>query len=249
MIFLFHGLYFLLKYLHKNYKRRQILNVSSLTEKPVVGDVEFNLKFDPPVYKLRYSAVQEILIENNCDGKIKKVLEYGCAEMKFLFYLKRLYGINEVLLVDVDEPLLQENLFRVQPQSTDFLDGRSEPLIVSVLSGSISDPDCKVLGADAVIGIEMLINSIKIVLVYIYFIFTVSNICIQMSWMRCLILFLVIFNQKLSYLLHQMQISMFFFQILKDYVMMIINLSGHGRNLKLGKSMFYKIFITNFFLV
>lgn len=159
MIIFLPALYFWAKFLYKYWTECKMKNILHNTKCDEINcnkvDLEYDLKFDPPVYKLRYSAVEDVLLIESNVGQIKKIVEYGCAEMKFLDYIKPLFGIKEVILVDIDEYVLRENLFRVCPQNVDFLDRRSEALQVSVFAGSISDPDCNLINTDAVIGIEM----------------------------------------------------------------------------------------------
>ncbi|KAF5286337.1 hypothetical protein FQA39_LY04235 [Lamprigera yunnana] len=119
-------------------------------------DLEHNLIFDPPVYKQRYAEVQLILLDSKWKHCINKIVDFGCAEMKLFPFIKRLYRVNEVLEIDIDEGTLRENLFRVEPVIGDYIDRRSEPLQVNILKGSISDPDQRLLDTDAVIGIEII---------------------------------------------------------------------------------------------
>lgn len=118
-------------------------------------DLEQDLKFDPPVYRLRYAKVYDIVLEEVSSGAVKKIVEFGCAEMKLFEYIKNIFELETILLVDIDEETLRDNLFRIQPQTTDYLDKRRRPLEVMVFSGSISDPDCNLNNSDLVIGIEM----------------------------------------------------------------------------------------------
>lgn len=59
------------------------------------------------------------------------------------------------MFVDVDFNILDMNLFKVVPTNSDYLSSRKEPLIVDVFNGSIADLDDRLLGADAVISIEL----------------------------------------------------------------------------------------------
>lgn len=118
-------------------------------------DAEDELRFDPPVYRQRYSAVQEVLLDPRWREKIVKVLEYGCAEMKFFTFLKHSINIQEIIFVDIDEELLRSNSNRIQPFTVDYLDGRKKPLRVEIFQGSIDSPDVNVISTNAVICIEM----------------------------------------------------------------------------------------------
>lgn len=117
---------------------------------------ENDLKFDPPVYRQRYDTVYNVLINENWRKEIKKIVEFGCAEMHLYIYLKHLIALEELCFVDIDEDLLQENLFRVQPLTIEYLKRRSRPFVAKIFAGSIADPDHRILDSDAVIGIEII---------------------------------------------------------------------------------------------
>lgn len=158
MLILIPTLYFWTKFLYNHFFKRKkhvslIMNCNFGNEKII--DLEYDLKFDPPVYKLRYAIVQDILLEEINRNNLKKVVEFGCAEMKLIDYIKNLFYLEKILLVDIDEDLLKENIFRIRPRTIDYINKRREPLEVSVFAGSISDPDCNLVDTDAVIGIEM----------------------------------------------------------------------------------------------
>lgn len=118
-------------------------------------DLDLILKFDPPVYKQRYSAVKETLIDERWRGKLKKVVDFGCAEFGFFFWLKRVIGVQEIILVDIDKDLLETHKTKLGPLLAEYLNRRKEPLEIKILLGSISNPSLELIGLDAVIGIEM----------------------------------------------------------------------------------------------
>lgn len=64
-------------------------------------------------------------------------------------------GVHEVLEVDIQSSTLESNIYRVQPLIVDFIQRRTEALDVSVLVGSIEDPDPRLLNTDMVVAIEM----------------------------------------------------------------------------------------------
>lgn len=86
-------------------------------------DAENKLRFDPPVYEQRYSAVLRCLQLSRWSGHFKKVgcpemypvfpfflfsvlslqqiVEFGCAEMRLLVFLKTLPGVEQILQVGV----------------------------------------------------------------------------------------------------------------------------------------------------
>ncbi|KAK9878824.1 hypothetical protein WA026_003660 [Henosepilachna vigintioctopunctata] len=166
MILIFHGLSFLVRYLLGERKRRkaikeyekiqQIINEIDFAKSCAYINAEQNLAFDPPVYRQRYGIIHDILLNAKWRKDLKKVVEFGCAEFGLLIFLKSLLGITEINFVDIDEELLQENLYRVRPFTLEYLKRRSEPLTVNVWAGSITDPDKRILDCDVVIGIEII---------------------------------------------------------------------------------------------
>ncbi|KAB0800814.1 hypothetical protein PPYR_06553 [Photinus pyralis] len=156
MIIVFHYLYVFTRHYIK-FLRKMPIDVST-TEGPgfETRDIEENLVFDPPVYKQRYGEIQLILLNNKWIEDIRKIVDFGCAELKLFQFINRLFRINDILAVDVDEYLLRDNLFRVRPVTTDYICKRTEPLNVHILQGSISDPDPRLTDVDAVIGIEII---------------------------------------------------------------------------------------------
>lgn len=119
------------------------------------ADCEFVLKFDPPVYIQRYSAIQEILINSKWRGAIKKIVDFGCAEFGLFTYVKRIIGLQEILFVDVDITTLENYITRLYPLNADYLRRRDEPLNIKILYGSIGNPSIELMDVDAVICIEM----------------------------------------------------------------------------------------------
>jgi hypothetical protein len=69
--------------------------------------------------------------------------------------MKHIPGLQEVVAVDIDREMLEHHCCRAAPLNADYLDSRQEPLTVRVLAGSIADRDSRLLGADAVICIEL----------------------------------------------------------------------------------------------
>jgi hypothetical protein len=82
-------------------------------------------------------------------------VDFGCAEFGFFPYLKHIPGLQEVVSVDIDREMLEHYCCRAAPLRPDYLDPRQEPLTAYVLSGSVADRDSRLLGADAVICIEL----------------------------------------------------------------------------------------------
>lgn len=128
---------------------------SEIFQNVVLTHVEENIKFDPPVYRQRYGKIEDILFDNPWKNQIKKIVDFGAAECKLFPFVKRLPMVNNILMVDIDKIVLQENSFRIQPVTLDYISKRTAPLTVELLCGSISDPDYRLIEVDAVIGIEM----------------------------------------------------------------------------------------------
>lgn len=192
MIIILHSLYFLTKHLLRIY--RSARNINRFRSKKLYGDVliqescerthDLDLRFNPPLYRQRYVTVQQILLNENWKSRIKKVVEFGCAEMDFFKYMKHLYDIKEIVLVDIDEETLNYNLYKVFPLTVDYLKKRPSELNVQVLIGNVAWPDRRLLGADAVIAIELLVGFFGGFLLIIVLMFVESSICIRTLWRR-----------------------------------------------------------------
>ncbi|KAF5307301.1 hypothetical protein FQR65_LT07017 [Abscondita terminalis] len=156
MITIFHCFFMTIRNCINQFIKSLQQNDLEITPKTYIGDSEQSIEFDPPVYKQRYGEIQLTLLNNKWNGDIKKVVDFGCAELKLFMFIKHLFGIREVLEVDVDEYVLREHAFRVEPLTIDYISRRTDPLIVHILKGSIADPDERLLNTDAVIGIEII---------------------------------------------------------------------------------------------
>ncbi|XP_050521777.1 small RNA 2'-O-methyltransferase [Daktulosphaira vitifoliae] len=119
---------------------------------------EYGLRFIPPMYVQRYMAVQEILEHSFWQNSIKKVIDFGCSEMGMFKHLKSIVGLEHIILVDIDDFTLEINQNKVIPTNYDYfcMNEKKNPLTVDIYHGSISDLDDRLLGADAVICIELI---------------------------------------------------------------------------------------------
>ncbi|XP_044019821.1 protein PFC0760c [Aphidius gifuensis] len=115
-----------------------------------------NIRFSPPAYIQRYTAVCDVISDTKYNGKIQKVVDFGCSELGFLNYLKNTRGIEEILCVDVDRDILDMHKYKIRPLTADYLHCRKTPLSIKILEGSITDPDEVLLNTDAVICIELI---------------------------------------------------------------------------------------------
>lgn len=61
------------------------------------------------------------------------------------------------MLVDIDFNTLDINQTKVMPTTNDYLSmiERKEPMTVDIYNGSIAELDDRMLGVDAVVGIEL----------------------------------------------------------------------------------------------
>ncbi|KAK9700563.1 hypothetical protein QE152_g31182 [Popillia japonica] len=164
MIIVFHSLYFVVEHFLKIYRTLRV--ISNFQKCKLIEDAEvhrncirtdtLDIKFDPPLFRQRYLAVQQILLNQNWKSQIKKVIDFGCSELNFFKYLKHLYDVNEIICVDINEDILNDNLFKVHPLTVDYLKRRPNQLKVNVLVGNVAQPDARLLGTDAVIAIELI---------------------------------------------------------------------------------------------
>ncbi|XP_030759035.1 uncharacterized protein LOC115884554 [Sitophilus oryzae] len=155
MLIIFHYFVILVYQILKNRQRLKSVDSddSEICDDEV--DLENLIKFDPPVYRQRYERVYEILIDPRWRNKICKLADFGCAEFGLFQFLKHL-NLNEIVFVDIDENLLEEKMYRIQPLIGDQLKRRTSSLAISVCLGSVSDPDYRLLNTDVVTAIELI---------------------------------------------------------------------------------------------
>lgn len=113
-----------------------------------------NIKFDPPVYEQRYIKTSHCL--QQFDDKLKRVVEFGCAELKFFTYLKHgLPHATKLDFVDIDEELINHSKPRVDPLLCDHIKKRETELEVNVWKGNVAIPNPSFNDVDAVVAIEL----------------------------------------------------------------------------------------------
>nr|XP_009857739.1 small RNA 2'-O-methyltransferase-like isoform X2 [Ciona intestinalis] len=110
------------------------------------------IRFNPPLYIQRYNKVLEIL----STLKPEKVVDFGCAECKFINLLRREEYVIEICGVDLDGNLLSESSFKLEPLASDFLYLRHNPLTIRLYQGSVSEFDTRLRNFDAVVCIELI---------------------------------------------------------------------------------------------
>ncbi|XP_055625524.1 uncharacterized protein LOC129768117 [Toxorhynchites rutilus septentrionalis] len=119
-------------------------------------DDQNKIRFRTPVYEQRYFTVFQILTREFFANSFKKIIDFGCADMKFFKILKRLSDVERLLLVDMDEDLLTEWMYSIQPQFGDYTKRRPHEFRVEVWRGSVAQPHECLEGTDVVIGIELI---------------------------------------------------------------------------------------------
>uniref|UniRef100_A0A182UUN7 Uncharacterized protein n=1 Tax=Anopheles merus TaxID=30066 RepID=A0A182UUN7_ANOME len=62
-------------------------------------DENKKIRFDPPVYEQRYWAIIHLLELDYWKDSFKKIVEFGCAEMKFFRLLRTLPAVEKILEV------------------------------------------------------------------------------------------------------------------------------------------------------
>lgn len=82
-------------------------------------------------------------------------MEFGCAELAMFNYFKRIPDITKVIMIDIDSDLLDHFHCRASPLTCDYVCPRENPLHVEVLCGSVAECDVRLLGANAVVCIEL----------------------------------------------------------------------------------------------
>ncbi|XP_076232004.1 hen1 methyltransferase isoform X2 [Calliopsis andreniformis] len=87
---------------------------------------------------------------------IVEVVDFGCAELEFLVYLKNMTGVEEILCVDIDRSLLEAYKEKGAPLISEYLHTRTTPLVVEIYEGSVTHNDKKLEKVDAVICIELI---------------------------------------------------------------------------------------------
>ncbi|XP_047370504.1 small RNA 2'-O-methyltransferase-like [Vespa velutina] len=114
------------------------------------------IRLSLPAYIQRYDAVIEVLCSDKYNGQIQKVIDFGCGNLDFLDYLKRICNVNEILCVDIDRCILENNKRKGKPFVHDFVHLRKGPLQIHVYEGSVSSNDNNLQKADAVICMELI---------------------------------------------------------------------------------------------
>jgi len=111
-------------------------------------------RFTPPLYLQRYEYVQNVLFKQN--PPVLRVADFGCAEGRFIRYLKKLPFAEEISVVDIQAEAMEECEYKARPLSWDYVFGRFVALDVNVYQGSVTEFDERFKNLDAITAIELI---------------------------------------------------------------------------------------------
>lgn len=109
--------------------------------------------FSPPLYMQRYVTVRDMLY--NIPG-VEKIADFGCAEGKFIKYLKNFSFATEISCIDLHRPSLDYACQVSRPAAWDFVFKRYKNLFIKIYCGSALEKDARLQGYDAVTCIELI---------------------------------------------------------------------------------------------
>lgn len=119
---------------------------------------EGHIVFDPTLYIQRYHAALNCLKLEQLKTEVNRIVEFGCAEMKFFTFIKT--GLIDrklwIKLVDIDEDLLLRCKGHVHPLLMDHVKKRENELNVEVWYGDVSINNPNFTNTDAVVAIELI---------------------------------------------------------------------------------------------
>lgn len=117
-------------------------------------DEDVSIRFNPPLGIQRYQYASNILFKE--ESRIVRMADFGCAEGRFFRHLKKLPFVEEVNLVDISRPELDEAAFQCTPIAWDFIFGRFVEMTLNLYQGSVIEPDDRFIGLDAITMIELI---------------------------------------------------------------------------------------------
>ncbi|XP_060812750.1 uncharacterized protein LOC132905464 [Bombus pascuorum] len=172
IIVLFHVIYFFGKFVYQNYrnKRQKAMDNETVNTEPKLklsesdrrmrdpeaSPVEETIKFFPPAFIQRYTAVADVLGCEKYRGKLRKIVDFGCSELGFLTHLKNTSGIQEILCVDINRPILEAYKNKGAPLVSEYLHKRTTPFVIEICEGCVTQNDKRLENTDAVICIELI---------------------------------------------------------------------------------------------
>ena len=112
------------------------------------------ISFNPPLYKQRYALGVEFVKK----WSPSKLVDFGCAECKFMWSLRNLTGgyLQEIMGVDIDKGVLERNNMVAEPVTSEYLYKRSTPLKIGLYCGSLTQWDSRLEGVEFVSLIEVI---------------------------------------------------------------------------------------------
>eukprot|EP00057_Strongylocentrotus_purpuratus_P013277 XP_011667751.1 PREDICTED: uncharacterized protein LOC589300 [Strongylocentrotus purpuratus] len=84
------------------------------------------------------------------------VVDIGCGELKVVRLLKFHRYIHELIGLDVDGDLLKQHSYLINPLASSYLHPLPHPLVISLLHGSITERDSRLLNSDLVVCVEVI---------------------------------------------------------------------------------------------
>ena len=113
-----------------------------------------DIRFSPPLYRQRYSLAIDFIKKVGP----AKVVDFGCAECKFLWTLRNhSYAyVREIIGVDIDKNVLERHLQVAKPVTSEYLIRRATPLKIALYRGSLTEWDPRIEGVDFVSLIEVI---------------------------------------------------------------------------------------------
>ncbi|XP_072166868.1 uncharacterized protein [Diadema setosum] len=111
-----------------------------------------DVTFSPPLYVQRYEEITRITKE----WQPKKVVDIGCGELKVIRLLKFHAYIHELVGMDIDKEVLRGHRYLIEPLPAHYLKPLPHPLVISLLHGSITKPDSRLLNCDLAVCVEVI---------------------------------------------------------------------------------------------
>ena len=113
-----------------------------------------DIRFNPPLYKQRYALGIEYL-KKTCPSK---VVDFGCAECKFMWAIRNqnYEFVREIIGVDIDKLVLESNSCVAKPVMSEYLFRRNTPLRIGLYCGSLTQWDPRMEGVEFVSLIEVI---------------------------------------------------------------------------------------------
>lgn len=108
---------------------------------------------------LFFSAVIRCLNHLRFKKSIRRIVEFGCNEMKFFVRIKNALIDRDLVVhqVDIDEEVLERSIaHNIKPCLGEYIKRREYPLNVHVWKGSVTDPNPNFTDIDAVVAIELI---------------------------------------------------------------------------------------------